>query len=161
MRAVRGGRALVAGTGRWGGASAILLAVTGLLLAAQLLSPDLVLWTGAHVRGTSQAGQVSFRYRGAGYAAAARPAPADPVRPVPVAVFFDPAHPDQAVLDNGWNRAVDAAVLLGPLLAAGAALARGLQVRRRRRRRGPQGSWMALYLDRARAEVPRPPVARG
>jgi hypothetical protein len=124
-------RGLLDGAGWSVGLAAVLFVFA--LLAAILIAqaPESLLWTGQHAVGNEQDGLIVFRWHGQNYSAAttgdgfAKSA----------GVYFDPANPDDAIPDNGPERAFTGALVGVPALAGVLVLAAGLTRKRRWARR--------------------------
>jgi hypothetical protein len=129
----------------------VLLVLGVLCVLVELQSPSLVYWTGERVAATDDGGIVFYAVHGE-QRTLNDPREA-PVQPKAVVVYADP---DDASRDRlaGIGKAVDTAFVLGPFVAAGAALGVGL-VRRRgfRRRVAARGQ---ATITPGSADGPRP-----
>lgn len=128
LRRLRGS---VAGTGSYGVLAFCCVLLGVIFLGAEVQSPDLILWTGRPVPGTSFDGTVSYIYKGQQYTVPAHPVPVDLTRTYQVTVYLDPSHPDTAMEDDAYNRWLTAVAVPAPWLAAGVLIWAG---RRRRSR---------------------------
>jgi len=118
------------GMGAFPGLGVAFLVLSIAFLGAAALSPTSLQWTGTAVHATySKDGTVRYTYHGSTYLLA------DPTVATfhETTVFVDPNNPANAILDNPFNRVLDAVSVGGPLVLA--VLCFALGVRRRRRRR--------------------------
>jgi hypothetical protein len=115
------------------GAAAVFLVVGVLMLVLVVTSASGVQWTGIHVHGTSQAGVVTYAYRGHDYTLPddAHKTYAAPHR---VSVWLSRCHPEdssRAFLANGIARWSDFAIVVVWVLIAGGFVIGGV-IRHRR-----------------------------
>jgi hypothetical protein len=97
-------------------------------MLAQLQSPDLVMWTGRCEPATLRGGLGYYDVNGQTLAVN------DPLTPAsapttPVTVCYNPAHPEQAMVDHPLTRAFEAGLMATPFLVALIILAVGLLIR--------------------------------
>jgi len=128
----------------WFVAGAILFFVFALLaLLLELQAPESVLWTGTSVAGTERGGIAFFEWAGQlhqfsapGYGSAKT-----------VIVYFDPSNPDNAMLDDNFDRLAPALFVGLPSLAGVVLLAVGgtqsWRWKRRNAKRGEQEWWLS------------------
>lgn len=105
------------GAGWFVGLAVVLFAFALLAVLLLLQSSDSVLWTGQRVIGTEQGGIVTYRWHGYSYSLDAQGSGSSNA----VSVYLDPGNPSNAIIDNGFNRAV-AILLIGVPAAGGVVL---------------------------------------
>lgn len=138
---------MLAGTGPFTGVAVAFVVLSALFVVAAALSSTSLQWTGRPVRGTYRDGLVSYQYQGQHYALA------DPAASTfhETTVFVDPADPANAMLDNPFDRGLDIASVVAPLLLAAFFFALGVR-RRRRRGAAADGRSFGHGLDRETVE---------
>jgi hypothetical protein len=124
------------GAGLYIGLAVVLFVFALIVVFLELQSPDLVQWTGHRVTGTEQGGIVFYQWHGQSYSLDAPGYGSSKA----IAVYLDPANPDNAMI-NDWADRVFVALLIGAPIVGGvlllvAGLTRNYRWRRRRMRRG-------------------------
>lgn len=117
------------GLGPFVAAAALFYVLALLLLAAAIMSPTSLQWTGKTIKGTERGGIVFYNYKGQTYSLD------DPkgTNATGVTVILDPNNPSTAMLDNPVDRLVDVVSVLGPVLLGTAVIGAGYLRRSRRR----------------------------
>jgi hypothetical protein len=136
--------------GPYRNAALVLLVLGVLCLLVELQSPSLIFWTGERVQGTNDGGLVYYTVDGQERTLDAGGDP--PSRPVPVAVYADPADASRDRV-SGPAKWFDAAFVTVPFAAAGVLVLVGV-VRRRGGPSWPRRGGPAVRPDRAGG--PRP-----